>query len=217
MSAADADADADWDEVTHSLVDCTAKCLNHAQVLMTTHFSLLQAMTSIEIMHPKMDSGIFIKSSQSTRIIPHSNLQLLSVFNQLLALEAAWLQGQLLTQTIFTCIYMHESFILATPDGYLKSFVLATLYSTYKIIQLTSRSPFVDEEDLSLETFGYPLYVGYNYKQVLDFIEENLLELDMCLKMATLEIDDDALHEKEAIQSLIHHFEFRFVLSYYSS
>ena len=77
-------------------------------------------MSAVEIGNPKMDAGVASSNSQaaaaaeaakasaSTQCAPTdvSGAQLLSVMDHLMHLEASWMTGNSIRQTLYSCAYM---------------------------------------------------------------------------------------------------------------
>lgn len=98
-------------------------------------------MSAIEIMDPRMDTGMVVEQTYKTfdiekRLSPESTL---GIMDRLVTREMAWISGHSLAQTVYTCIYLHHIQDLnqmAMPTltssrddiiyGVLKSYIMAT-------------------------------------------------------------------------------------------
>ncbi|KAL1920870.1 uncharacterized protein VTP21DRAFT_11505 [Calcarisporiella thermophila] len=100
-----------WKDITAFLDEVTQE-FGVGQLIHPPSFSLFEAMSAIEIMDPKMDSGMVLKTdSEKEPFNPFELLtpsQVLFVVDKLTACETTWLAGQPLSQTIFTCLYTHH-------------------------------------------------------------------------------------------------------------
>lgn len=112
------------------------------QLVHLQSFTLFDAMSAIEIMDPRMDTGMLVKEKPNTFDI-HNRISIeetLGIMDRLLTREMAWISGHSLAQTVYTCIYFHH---IATLNqlpmptltsgmddiiyGVLKTYVLATV------------------------------------------------------------------------------------------
>jgi len=76
------------------------------QLILGSNFELIDAMSCIEIMHPKMDSNLNHAQPPSTP--PDFNQKdTADLIDNLLALEYMYIDGNLLSQTIYTCQFFH--------------------------------------------------------------------------------------------------------------
>lgn len=99
-------------------------------------------MSAIEIMDPRMDTGMLIeeKPNKFDILKKLSGEETLGIMDRLLTREMAWISGHSLSQTVYTCIYFHHIQTLnglpmptLTSDfesiiyGVLKTYILATV------------------------------------------------------------------------------------------
>lgn len=113
------------------------------QLVHLQSFTLFDAMSAIEIMDPRMDTGMLIEETTTNKFDIHKRLsadQTLGIMDRLVTREMAWISGHSLSQTVYTCIYFHhvkELNDMPMPTltsnmsdilyGVLKSYVLATV------------------------------------------------------------------------------------------
>ena len=122
----------EWVDITEELAfDCAQ--LKLGQLVHEPGFSLHEAMTAIEIMHPqvqfcllksskvllKMDIGVKrtqtrvihdVKSAAALGLIPWDNCsysELISIFDTQFGALLCWLNGQNLAQTVYACHHIH--------------------------------------------------------------------------------------------------------------
>ncbi|KAJ1982628.1 N-alpha-acetyltransferase, non-catalitic subunit [Dimargaris verticillata] len=140
------------------------------ELLMASGFELLDAMSALEIMDPKMDSGMasVADSAQSLRFdwaTPLSSPQALWVMDTFMACEVTWHTGFSLVQTVLTCIYypyisqMTFEGLTALADSQPHNFLLYVyLVITTKCIRLVShemrKGNVYEDEDFSTATYG---------------------------------------------------------------
>ncbi|CAG7846743.1 SubName: Full=Uncharacterized protein {ECO:0000313/EMBL:CCA72810.1} [Serendipita indica DSM 11827] len=75
------------------------------------NFTLHDAMMAIEIMDPRMDSGIERDAYPRQRFDPYQALlpeEVCWIIDRMFAAETAWHTGHSLAQTVYTCLYVHE-------------------------------------------------------------------------------------------------------------
>lgn len=96
-----------------------AKELKVGQMVHSQDFNLFDSMSALELMDPKMDSGVLVNGappqSISTRLkngsvlLEFSNARdVLATIDELFRCEAGWINGQPLQQTLLTSVYMHR-------------------------------------------------------------------------------------------------------------
>ena len=109
-----------WSDVTELLGSAAAE-MSLGEMVHGESFSLFEAMSALELMDPKMDSGM-----QSARVVPvlervrsgalcfepwpRESLDaahVVRVMDRALALEGQWHGGHSLAQTVFTCLLLH--------------------------------------------------------------------------------------------------------------
>ncbi|KAG7388913.1 N-alpha-acetyltransferase 35 NatC auxiliary subunit [Phytophthora pseudosyringae] len=110
--------DAEWRDVTQ-LMSAAAKELKVGQLIHEDDFKLFDSMSALELMDPKMDSGMLINGvpppSISTRLesgsVPlefSSARDVLATLDELFCCETGWLNGLPLAQSLLTSVYMHR-------------------------------------------------------------------------------------------------------------
>ncbi|KAG1450896.1 hypothetical protein G6F56_008225 [Rhizopus delemar] len=98
-----------WKDITQFLDEATND-FQVGQLLNLKSFTLFEAMSAIEIMDPRMDTGVPVEATEknidiSKRLSPEETL---GVMDSLVTREIAWLSGHSLSQTVYTCIYFHH-------------------------------------------------------------------------------------------------------------
>lgn len=90
--------------------------LKLGDILHGEDFSLQQAMSAVVIGAPKMDAGISGGRARTpAELIADGCAPLdlsweavLGIMDKLMAMEASWMAGFALTQTVYTCLYMFD-------------------------------------------------------------------------------------------------------------
>jgi hypothetical protein len=116
------------------------------QLVHLSSFSLFDAMSAIEIMDPRMDTGMTMEENTFDIKKHRSASETLWIMDRLLTCEMAWISGHSLSQTVYTCTYFHHIKTLtetAMPTlsskaeeimyGVLKTYVLATVKSCHYV------------------------------------------------------------------------------------
>src|ERR1700722_15793524 len=123
-----------WIDVTKRFADLCHN-LPIGEVIRENDFTLFEAMTALELMDPKMDGGMLIKNhfhekkqqnnnhhhiqtikqlieKNLLKIKNFSSIEIIYLYDQLLAAFHMWLDGHSLALTLFTCIYLHDIYII---------------------------------------------------------------------------------------------------------
>ncbi|KAL6075629.1 N-alpha-acetyltransferase 35 NatC auxiliary subunit, variant 2 [Balamuthia mandrillaris] len=154
------------------------------QLLSVSGFGLMEAMSAIEIMDPKMDSGVNVEGvynlheARKLGLLPQTELsipQVLFVVDRLLGCEATWYSGFSLAQTVLTCLYMHEPHSI--PNKWLRIYCTALMKSCDVVRTLVMMGDIYEEEDFVTNTFGFNLCMEVEESQVLKDIKEAEEEL----------------------------------------
>nr|CAB3448237.1 unnamed protein product [Digitaria exilis] len=163
--------------------------LQDGELVHGENFSLFAAMSALEIMDPKMDSGI--ERSQYNSIeeaiedgvapIPLSMDRTLDVqcsidvMDHLFSCEATWHKGHTLAQTVFTCIYLMRM-ERTSSHAVLNSFCRILRATCNAIISVVSTARTHEEEDLFTMSFGLPLRDEGDDKclSILNSVEETI-------------------------------------------
>ncbi|KAI5787129.1 Mak10 subunit, NatC N-terminal acetyltransferase-domain-containing protein [Geopyxis carbonaria] len=86
-----------------------SKKLNVGELVKDPCFTLLQAVGALEIMDPKMDSGLLEPEYESFDALkPRLPEEIIGIMDHLLCHEMAWHMGHALSQTLYTCLYIDK-------------------------------------------------------------------------------------------------------------
>ncbi|ETV90589.1 hypothetical protein, variant [Aphanomyces invadans] len=175
--AADVVADfhaAQWEDVTQAFHDAT-DALTLGQIVHVPEFNQFESMSALELMDPKMDSGMLapgqvmltVEERLTKGLIPlhfASAADLLATLDRLEQCEAAWRNGQPMAQSLLTCLYYHpcvsSELLLAPLDTTAVSVTdtLDCIFKAYLAMALKSitvqryaihRADIYEEEDFS--------------------------------------------------------------------
>lgn len=113
----------DCHDVTE-LFALASKELKVGQLVHTRDFNLFESMSALELMDPKMDSGLLATGAAPLSVAERvrrkaiplafpSARDVLATVDELFRAEAAWIHGQPLPQTLLSCVYMHRDALAA--------------------------------------------------------------------------------------------------------
>ncbi|KAJ3204382.1 N-alpha-acetyltransferase 35 NatC auxiliary subunit [Entophlyctis luteolus] len=137
---------------------CVARTdMGRSQILMAPNFSLYDAMMALEIMEPRMDSGMLLPSNPAPRwsvlhaqtIVRFTGGEILGIVDRLLSKTVSWLLGAHLSQTVFTCVLAHNPH--ACKSALVRTLIIALLKSTHKMKTIFESARVVEDD----EFFGF--------------------------------------------------------------
>ncbi|KAI9253210.1 Mak10 subunit, NatC N-terminal acetyltransferase-domain-containing protein [Sporodiniella umbellata] len=190
-----------WKDIT-SFLDEATNDFQVGQLLSLKSFTLYEAMSAIELMNPRMDTGV-----PAEALVPNIDIskqlsteEVLSVMDSLVAREIAWLSGHSLSQTVYTCVYFHHlSTLNETPNsGFslenapaiannaLKTYLNATLSCCRFIWNEMIQGNIYEEEDFTTNLFGLTLDNPLPDNRILD-------DLDISIKNIAILVDKQVI------------------------
>lgn len=132
-------------------------------------FGLFDAMSAIEIMDPKMDAGMVCKNSGreilqfkdaveagKLKVKDFTPAELLGIVDELLACFITWLDGHSLIQTVFVCLYTHDTSLIEDPI--LQAICISVLKLVDVVRNIVGRAKVYEEEDF--QTLSYSFKIG---------------------------------------------------------
>uniref|UniRef100_A0A7N1A2U2 N-alpha-acetyltransferase 35, NatC auxiliary subunit n=1 Tax=Kalanchoe fedtschenkoi TaxID=63787 RepID=A0A7N1A2U2_KALFE len=176
-----------WADVTH-LLKSACEDLREGELIHGENFDLFAAMSTLEIMDPKMDSGIVTKYYSIDEAIENGaapvplsfdrtvDIQcVIDVMDHLLACEATWHKGQSLAQTVFSCIYLLRP-DLTSSHPLLHSYCRVIRATCKAAISTVSNARTHEEEDYFILSHGLPLHGDGDDKclSILNAVEETV-------------------------------------------
>lgn len=177
--------DASWQDITEDFLGAV-KQLDLGELLKTQYFSLLEAMSAIELMDPKMDSGMRLKKcsrkiltfdeSLKSGIIKVNSFEaqeLIGIIDDTYSHLATWIDGHPLAQTVMTNLYLHDPEKI--EDRILKVFSQSILKIVEFIDRLVQTIYCIEEEDFVLNRNQFNLAIHLSDQKVLNSLE------DLCL------------------------------------
>ncbi|ORX60759.1 Mak10-domain-containing protein [Piromyces finnis] len=190
------------------------------QLLKKDSFTLYETMSAIEIMDPKMDSGMKCKKPKydfnSLKTCSISMEQVIKIIDKLNGLEVQWLKGYMIYQTLLTCLFVNDP--LNISNSYLKAYVNGLLKCCYYSYNYITTAAVYSEEDFVRDSTGF--IDSYFPKDIPDAeivgdlqkIEEELMKKLKNQKKnnnSNEELPEDPKNEVEIINSLLARIRFR--------
>ncbi|CAG8537610.1 13125_t:CDS:10 [Ambispora gerdemannii] len=166
------------------------------QLVHLESFGLYDAMSSIEIMDPKMDSGMILDSDLTKKpLILNARLtprQVLGVIDRLFICEMTWHSGHSLSQTLYTCMYLHHVLELKTelfsnereheetssdvPIEFvilvLKAYILGTAKCCNFVLEEMVKGNVYEEEDFATNKFALNLYEDFPESSAVNLLDD---------------------------------------------
>ncbi|KAK9761882.1 N-alpha-acetyltransferase, non-catalitic subunit [Basidiobolus ranarum] len=177
----------EWKDITKFLDEATDD-FDVGQLVRLESFGLYDSMAAIEIMDPKMDTGMNVEGQEESKYFDVSSLlsssQVLGIMDKLCCCELSWHSGHSLSQTIFTCLYVHNVFRIPEIDGrnefdenlvtlVLKSYVLGVIKCCHLVWQEMIKGNVYEEEDFTTNKYGLSFYEDYPETEVLRLLEDS--------------------------------------------
>ncbi|XP_037941974.1 N-alpha-acetyltransferase 35, NatC auxiliary subunit homolog, partial [Teleopsis dalmanni] len=146
-----------WVDITKDFFDSCNE-LSLGELAQDIMFGLLEAMSAIEMMDPKMDMGMgynkndkpayTFETAVEAGVLKLENLtveEYLGVFDSLFACIVSWLEGNSMDQVLLTCLYLHAP--AKIKDKSLRSFCYAVRNLVLIIKKIVVISSVNEEED----------------------------------------------------------------------
>lgn len=159
-----AGADEEWVDIT-SICDLAVQGMGLGEMIESPQFRLFDAMSAIEIMDPKMDSGhnnsgdMTLEKAVETGIIVQNLAydELIGIWDHLLMYYLLWLDGHTIIQTCFSCLYLQDVEKHVSPMPLFGAFVDAFLLICRRARAAVLQASVFDDEDFLPSMFGVDL------------------------------------------------------------
>ncbi|PON77085.1 NatC N(alpha)-terminal acetyltransferase, Mak10 subunit [Parasponia andersonii] len=176
-----------WVDVS-LLLDAACRDLEDGELIHGDNFNLFAAMSALEIMDPKMDSGMVCKYYSVDEAIENGAAPVpissdktvdvrctIDIMDHLLACEATWHKGHSVSQTVFSCIYLLRT-DRTSSHVLLHSYCRIIRATCKAVISVVSDARTHEEEDLFTMSYGLPLSGDGDDKclSVLNAVEETI-------------------------------------------
>jgi len=154
----------EWVDISR-VCDLAAEGMKLGEMIESPQFRLFDAMSAIEIMDPKMDSGfnnsedMTLDRAEAAGIISQSltHEELITIWDQLLMYYLLWLEGHTIVQTCFCCLYLQDLKKHLKPMPSFGAFVDAFLVACRRARSAVLRAGVFDDEDFMPGMFGIDL------------------------------------------------------------
>ncbi|KAL8129609.1 hypothetical protein V2J09_018764 [Rumex salicifolius] len=205
-----------WSDVSPLLLSACQE-LGDGELIHGENFNLFAAMSALEIMDPKMDSGIdngkyfsideAIDSGAAP--VPLSldrtldTLCINDIVDHLLACEATWHKGHSLAQTVYSCLYLLR-IDRTSSHALLHSYCRIIRATCNVVISVVSDARTHEEEDLFTMAYGLPLGGERDdtFLSTLNAVEETLCrQLRACKAPSAKRM---SIEDVEPLQNNVH-------------
>nr|CAB3264177.1 N-alpha-acetyltransferase 35, NatC auxiliary subunit-like [Phallusia mammillata] len=214
-------------EVTYNWVEVTDEfekaCneLDLGELVHAQHFGLFEAMSAIEMMDPKMDVGMIgkhatrkvltFKQSVEEKNIKLNNLvpeELIVIMDTCQACILSWIEGQSLAQTVFTCLYLHDPYII--EDRCLKAFCIGVLKVCDMIKDKIYKANVFEEEDFQTLTYGFRFATNVTELRVVGMLKEAEDDLSRTIRTTKSNEQNDLTnaHKMSCLQGVFARIKF---------
>ncbi|MBA0553832.1 hypothetical protein Golob_012978 [Gossypium lobatum] len=155
------------------LLQAACAGLRDGELIHGENFNLFAAMSALEIMDPKMDSGIVCTYYSIDEAIENGAAPIPISLDS--TIDAAWHKGHSLAQTVFSCIYLLRLDRTA-PHALLHSYCRIIRATCKAVVSVVSDARTHEEEDLFTMTYGLPLNGDGDDKclSILNAVEETI-------------------------------------------
>ncbi|XP_030548759.1 N-alpha-acetyltransferase 35, NatC auxiliary subunit isoform X1 [Rhodamnia argentea] len=175
-----------WADVS-PLLEAACTDLPDGELIHGDNFNLFAAMSALEIMDPKMDSGMVSRYYSVDEAIENGAAPVpiscdktgdvqctIDIMDHLLACEATWHKGHSLAQTVFSCIYLLRP-ERTSSHALLHSYSRIIRATCKAVVSVVSDARTHEEEDLFTMAYGLPL-IGEDEKclSMLNAVEETI-------------------------------------------
>ncbi|XP_024016459.1 N-alpha-acetyltransferase 35, NatC auxiliary subunit isoform X3 [Eutrema salsugineum] len=176
-----------WADVS-PLLSASCSDLHEGELIHGDNFNLFAAMSALEIMDPKMDSGMvsaFYSIDEAIESgfapVPISsdrtvNVEsIIDIMDHLLVCEATWHMGHSLAQTVFSCIYVLRP-ERTSSQALLHSYCRVIRATCRAVVSVVSDARTNEEDDLLTMTYGLPFNGDEDAKglSLLNAVEETI-------------------------------------------
>ncbi|KAH7619000.1 putative N-alpha-acetyltransferase 35, NatC auxiliary subunit [Nannochloris sp. 'desiccata'] len=185
------------------------------ELLCRDNFNLHDAMIAVEIGDSKMDVGLRRGDTRSLGELIAAGLapvdisleSQLAVIDKLMCMEATWHNGVVLSQTVFTSLYLLDTARLENTNPVLHATALGIRSTCTLLHDGIVAGQVVDDEDMLLHSFGFRLdSPGSKSVKIAIAALQNVIET---LRKTT---DTDTTEDVQDIQAIISRFQFRIIL-----
>lgn len=205
-----------WKDITDDFTAASDE-LKLGELVHDNIFGLFEAMSAIEMMDPKMDAGMLCNKAKKVlqfepavkaglvKIKNFTPEELIGIMDELNSCLVTWLDGHSLVQTVFTCLYMHNPFIIEDPC--LKAFCIAMLKTCDTVKSIVNRAQVFEEEDFQAITYGFKMAPQVTETRAAGMLKEAEDEVGRKIKSLKSQLREESDCDIEHVQSQVKSYE----------
>lgn len=179
-----------WKDITQEFVDACSQ-LKLGELFHDADFGLLEGMSAIEMMDPKMDAGMVCNQTKRKVLNFQQAIQantikldgltpqeIIGIIDDTLACVVTWLEGHSMVQTVFINLYLHDPNLIV--DRTLRSFSICVLRLVDLIRDRINRASVFEEEDFQSLAYSFRMAGDVADSQAsgsLKEVEEELMKV----------------------------------------
>jgi hypothetical protein len=207
-----------WEDITELVTKATEE-MELGQLLHKENFTLNEGMSAVEIMDPKMDSGMgaenvhTLEEAIETKRLPHAQTltiqQLIGIVDNLFILLSMWLDGYSLAHTLFTCLYLHRP-VLTLENTRIYPLIAVLLKTVALIRAVIMKAEVAEEEDFHSYLFNFSLCDDVDETAVVESLKKleeeflrRYLQRDQSLAKGLPPLQSDATKESEFVKAFL--------------
>lgn len=173
----------EWVDVTDVFTQAAGQ-LAPGELIQEGNFTLLEAMSAVELLDPKMDASMHWTSFRGypktvseavekgfLQLDGHSPSKIIGIFDEVFACVATWLDGHTMAQTVFTCLFLLDT--EQAEDLHVRSFSLAMVKVTEYMRECICRAGVYVEDDQQGVCFGFNMLNGIDDAAVFTALKES--------------------------------------------
>ncbi len=173
----------EWVDVTETFTQAAGQ-LAPGELIQEWNFSLLEAMSAVELLDPKMDASMHWTSFRGypktvseavekgfLQLDGHSPSKIVGIFDEVFACVATWLDGHTMAQTIFTCLFLLDTG--RAEDVHVRGFSLAMVKVAEYMRECICRGGVYVEDDQQGVCFGFNMLNSVDDATVFAALKES--------------------------------------------
>lgn len=181
-----------WVDITNEFKSsCTE--LGLGELLHDSKFGLIEGMSAIEMMDPKMDAGMTSKKEKIKSLLQafkeghlkskdFSSEELIGIIDDSYSCLMSWLEGHSLAQTVFINLYLHDPCLI--HDKTLRSFSICMLKMAGNIRDKILKAAVYEEEDFQAVSYNFNLDVEAEDGSCMSVLKEVEEKINKNIKTA---------------------------------
>lgn len=211
-----------WNDITAEFVEACSQ-LELGELFHDVNFGLLEGMSAIEMMDPKMDAGMICNQTKrkvlnlqdaikanTIKLDGLTSQEMIGIIDDTLACMVTWLEGHSMVQTVFINLYLHDPQVIV--DRTLKAFCVCVLRMVDLIRDRINRAGVFEEEDFQSLAYSFRMAVDVSDNQASAGLKEVEDELTKVIKntRARAGVDRNSATELEHENAVALHARLKF-------